>query len=246
MILKNLKVLHEDNHIIIVEKESNLLTQGDSSGAPTLIEKIKEYIKKKYSKPGKVYIGMVQRLDKPVSGLLVFAKTSKAAKRLNEQFQKRDVIKIYLAIVNGGNKFQNNKWHELQHYISKNDGYIDINDENHEGAKPARLKFKNISSNNKYSLLLVRLETGLKHQIRAQLSNIGCPIIGDKKYGSEQNCKDQSILLHSFYLEFTHPTTKEKIKVCSDIPERFMNLINFDDKTKEIIAKSLLTNSIMP
>ena len=227
--MKNLNILHEDNHIIIVEKRAGLLTQGDSSGSPTLIEKIKKYIKIKHNKPGDVFLGMVQRLDKPVSGTLVFAKTSKAAKRLNEEFRKRDVIKMYLAVVHGGDHLEKGKWNELTHYISKDDGYIQIDDHETKGGKKALLKFIKISSGNDSSLFLVKLETGLKHQIRAQLSKIGFPIIGDKKYGSTVKFRDESILLHSYYLEFSHPTTKESVKVYSGFPGRFLDHGKIDD-----------------
>ena len=232
--MNSLKVLYEDNHIIVVEKEPGQLTQGDSSGSPTLIDKVKSYIKKKYDKPGNVFLGMVQRLDKPVSGVMVFARTSKAARRLNEDFRKRNITKIYLAAVHGSAQLEREKWHEIKHYISKNDGYVKIQDQESEDAKRAILKFKILLSEKGVSLFLVKLETGLKHQIRAQLSRIGNSIIGDQKYGSEQKMADASILLHSYFLEFTHPTTKEKIKIISKIPDRFHEVINIEKISQQI------------
>lgn len=213
-----LEVLHEDNHTIVVNKKSSDIVQGDKTGDAPLSEIIKEYLKEKYYKPGNVFCGVVHRLDRPTSGALVFARTSKALSRLNEQFRTKVPRKIYWAVVEN---MPPQKSGRLEHYMKKNEKQNKsyAYDKPIDGAKHAVLNYKWLASSDKYHLLEIELETGRHHQIRCQLSSIGCTIKGDLKYGAKRSNKDGSIHLHARYLEFDHPTTKERIKVTAPLPK---------------------------
>lgn len=212
-----IEVLHEDNHVIVVNKRASDIVQGDKTGDVTMPDLIKEFLKVKYDKPGNIFCGVVHRLDRVTSGAVVFAKTSKALTRLNEQFREQDTKKTYWAIVE---KAPKNKTGTLTNYLLKNEkqnkSYIQENDL--KGAKKATLNYKQIAESDRYFLLEVDLETGRHHQIRVQLANMGCIIKGDLKYGAKRSNPDGSIHLHARGLDFIHPTTKELIKIVAPVP----------------------------
>ena len=212
------QVLYEDNHIIVINKKPSDIVQGDKTGDETLPDKIKAYLKEKYDKPGNVFCGVVHRLDRPTSGVVVFAKTSKALSRLNEQFRVKETNKIYWAVVE--NKPQKNT-DRLENYLRKNEKQNKSYVVNQDGkdVKKAVLNYKLLCSSDKYHLLEVTLETGRHHQIRAQLSHIGCIIKGDLKYGAKRSNTDNSIHLHARQLSFVHPTTKEVISVVAPVTD---------------------------
>ena len=212
-----MNVVYEDNHIIIVNKQSGEIVQGDKTGDTPLSDIVKQYIKDKYNKPGNVFLGVVHRLDRPVSGLVVFAKTSKALSRLNEMFRTGDVHKTYWAIVK-----KNDIAPEaiLTDWLTRNERQNKSYAHNREvpGAKKAVLSYKVRSVSDNYMLLEVRLMTGRHHQIRCQLAHMGCPIKGDLKYGSPRSNPDGSISLMSRRVEFVHPVSKETIAVEAPVP----------------------------
>ena len=212
-----MEVLYEDNHIIIVNKLSGEIVQGDKTGDRPLVEILKDWIKEKYNKPGNVFCGLVHRLDRPVSGVVVFAKTSKALTRLNEMFRKGEVRKTYWAITR--NKPQKAE-DVLTHYITtverNNKSYASITPKS--GAKEAKLSYRHIASSDRYHLLEVNLMTGRKHQIRVQLSSIGCTIKGDLKYGDKRSNPDGSISLMARRVQFIHPVSGVEIDVTAPIP----------------------------
>ena len=213
-----LEIIYEDNHLIAVNKPVGILVQGDATGDEPLSEKIKTYIKEKYNKPGKVYLGVVHRIDRPTSGVLVFAKTSKALSRLNQQFKDRNTKKIYWALVKNAPKEKNGR---LEHFLKRNPK------QNKSYAYPkeipesnkAILNYSIIKTLNHYSLLEINLETGRHHQIRSQLSAIGSPIKGDLKYGAKRSNPDGGIHLHSRKLCIEHPTKKTEICFEAELPE---------------------------
>ena len=213
----NLQVLFEDNHIIVTNKRAGDITQGDKTGDKPLSEVVKEYIKDKYNKPGKVFIGTVHRLDRPTSGIIIFARTSKALERLNKMLREKTIKKTYWAIVKNQPK---NKVDTLINFLKKdtkkNKSFV-YNKEI-DGSKKAILHYNTIKKLDNYSLIEVDLETGRHHQIRTQLSHIGCPIKGDLKYGSDRSNKDGSISLHARKINFIHPVTKEEINITSPPP----------------------------
>ncbi|MEM9413633.1 MAG: RNA pseudouridine synthase [Planctomycetota bacterium] len=210
-----MNVIYEDNHLLIVDKPSLLPTMGVSKGDSSLISKAKDYIKKKYQKPGNVYLGVVSRLDSWVSGVIVLARTSKAAARLNDQFAKSNVSKIYLAIVDG----EIPESGELENWVAKNERLrrMECVSEGTERAKFARLRFRKIGQYGTKRLLEIELLTGRKHQIRLQLSDFGFPILGDVKYDSELQFP-KGISLHSLKLKLEHPTLKEELVFKADPP----------------------------
>lgn len=210
-------IIYEDNHIIVVNKSASEIVQGDKTGDVPLSEKVKAYLKEKYQKPGNVFVGVTHRLDRPVSGLVVFAKTSKALSRLNEMFRVGDVHKVYWAIVKNEPKQPEA---ELQHWIVRNEKQNKSYAYDHEvkNAKKAVLKYRMIGRSDNYSLLEVELMTGRHHQIRCQLSKIGCPIKGDLKYGSPRSNPDGSICLHARRISFVHPVSKQLIELEAPIP----------------------------
>lgn len=210
-------VLYEDNHTLIVNKRSSQIVQGDKTGDIPLSEIAKQYLKKKYHKPGEVFLGVVHRLDRPVSGALIFARTSKSLARYNELIKKREIRKIYWAIV----KEMPPKTHDdLQHFLIKNPGKNKsyVTQKSDQKALEAKLSYTLKASSRDYHLLEVELHTGRHHQIRAQLAAIGCPIKGDLKYGFPRSNPDASISLHARSVEFTHPVKKEKIKIVAPAP----------------------------
>ena len=212
-----MNVVYEDNHIIIVNKQSGEIVQGDKTGDTPLSDIVKQYIKDKYNKPGNVFLGVVHRLDRPVSGLVVFAKTSKALSRLNELFRTGDVHKTYWAIVKKNDIAPEAT---LTDWLTRNERQNKSYAHNREvpGAKKAVLSYKVRSVSDNYMLLEVRLMTGRHHQIRCQLAHMGCPIKGDLKYGSPRSNPDGSISLMSRRVEFVHPVSKETIAVEAPVP----------------------------
>lgn len=213
-----MNVVYEDNHIIIVNKQSGEIVQGDKTGDTPLSDIVKQYIKEKYNKPGNVFLGVVHRLDRPVSGLVVFAKTSKALSRLNEMFRTGDVHKTYWAIVKKNDIAPEAT---LTDWLTRNERQNKSYAHNREvpGAKKAVLSYKVRSMSDNYMLLEVRLMTGRHHQIRSQLAHMGCPIKGDLKYGSPRSNPDGSISLMSRRVEFVHPVSKETIAVEAPVPD---------------------------
>ena len=215
-----LEVLYEDNHIIAINKNNSDLVQADISGDEPLSERVKRYIKKKYNKPGDVFLGVPHRLDRPVSGVVIFARTTKALTRLNKMFQEKDkeIEKIYWAIVKNQPPLEEEV---LTHFIlrdsekNKSSAYA----KDRKGAKEASLEYKLICRSQKYYLLEVNLHTGRHHQIRCQLAKIGCPIKGDLKYGFPRSNEDGGISLHARQISFMHPVKNEKITITSPVPK---------------------------
>ncbi|HBX46608.1 RluA family pseudouridine synthase [Limibacterium fermenti] len=211
-------ILYEDNHIIIVNKAPSEIVQGDKTGDTPLSDIVKSYLKEKYNKPGNVFCGVTHRLDRPTSGVVVFAKTSKALSRLNDMFRNGEVGKTYWAIV----KNQPPKDEDtLTHYLVKNEknNKSVFYDTEKPHAKKAVLHYKVIARSDNYFLLEVQLETGRHHQIRVQLSAIGCPVKGDLKYGSPRSNRDGSISLHARRIAFVHPVSQENIAVTAPVPD---------------------------
>jgi 23S rRNA pseudouridine1911/1915/1917 synthase len=214
----NLQILFEDNHIIVVNKRAGDIVQGDKTGDKPLSDVVKEYIKDTYNKPGNVYLGVVHRLDRPTTGLVIFAKTSKALTRLNAMFVKKDVTKTYWAVVNNTPPKQQDT---LINWLKKNPKNNKSTAYNKEikDSKKAILHYTLIKKLERYVLLEVALETGRHHQIRCQLSNIGCIIKGDLKYGADRSNKDASIHLHARHIQFLHPVTKADILITAPLPK---------------------------
>ena len=222
-----MEVIYEDNHIIIVNKQSGEIVQGDKTGDRPLSDIVKDYIKEKYQKPGAVFLGVAHRLDRPVSGLVVFARTSKALTRLNKMFAEGEVHKTYWAIVpsrkeeGGKRKEITDEWHTLEHWLVRNEKQNKSYAYDHErpNAKKAILRYRAIGQSERYTLLEVNLMTGRHHQIRCQLAAMGCPIKGDLKYGAKRSNPDGSISLLARRVEFVHPVSKETIAVEAPLPE---------------------------
>lgn len=213
----NLQILHEDNHLIVINKRVGDIVQGDKTGDKPLSEVVKEYIKEKYNKPGEVFLGVVHRLDRPTTGIVVFARTSKALTRLNELFKNRETQKTYWAIVKNKPAKPQDK---LVHYLKRNEknntskAYLKEVPE----SKIASLDYKIIAELNHYTALEIDLHTGRHHQIRAQLSAIGSPIKGDLKYGADRSNPDGGIHLHARRLTLVHPVTKETLALEAPVP----------------------------
>ena len=214
--MSDLSVIYEDNHILVVNKTAGLLVQGDQTGDKSLVDIAKLYIKNKYQKPGDVFLGLVHLLDRPTSGVIVLARTSKALKRLNKQFKDRVPKKIYRAVVSGTPKSSA----KLEHYLKKNSSqnksfhYNEIT----PNTKHAILHYRHVESLKSYHVLEVELETGRHHQIRTQLAAVGLHIKGDLKYGSKRTNPNGSIHLHARSLLFVHPTKKEEMKFVASYP----------------------------
>ena len=208
--MEKLKIIYEDNHIIVVEKKPNIPSQSDKTGDIDMLTLVKQYIKEKYNKPGNVYVGLVHRLDRPVGGLMVFAKTSKAASRLSNQVREKTIKKQYLAVVDG--KFKENKG-MLENYLYKDErnNISKVVDKNKKGAKLAKLDYEVLGykPDKNLSLVKIDLHTGRHHQIRVQLSNFGHSIFGDQKYGTRG--KGKKIALWAYNLQIEHPVSKEKM-----------------------------------
>ncbi len=211
-------VVYEDNHLIIVNKSSSEIVQGDKTGDKPLSETVKEYIKEAYAKPGNVFLGVVHRLDRPVSGLVMFARTSKALPRLNDMFRKGEVSKTYLAIVHDAPPQPEGR---LEHWLVRNEKQNKsyAYDREVPNSKKAVLEYKLVGKSDRYYLLSVNLLTGRHHQIRCQLAKMGCPIKGDLKYGAKRSNPDGSISLHSHSMEFVHPVSKKLIQVEAPLPD---------------------------
>lgn len=212
-----MQVVYEDNHIIIVNKESGEIVQGDKTGDKPLVETVKAYVKEKYAKPGNVFIGIAHRLDRPVAGLVVFARTSKALARLNDMFRNGDVHKTYWAITQ---ECPAQEEGELTHWLVRNEKQNKSYAYTREvpGAKKAVLRYKVIAHGERYHLVEVQLLTGRHHQIRCQLAAMGCPIKGDLKYGARRSNPDGSISLLARRVEFVHPVSKQHINVEAPLP----------------------------
>jgi 23S rRNA pseudouridine1911/1915/1917 synthase len=213
-----MKVLYEDNHIIIINKAAGEIVQGDKTGDKSLCDTMKAYIKEKYAKPGNVFIGLPHRLDRPVSGIVVFAKTSKALERLNRMFSEGNVKKIYWALTKGipvPAEAELESWILRNEKMNKSFSYP----KEVKGSKRAVLHYRLAAASQNYNLIEVELKTGRHHQIRCQLSSLGCPIKGDLKYGSKRSNPDGSISLHARYVEFVHPVSKELIRVTAPLPQ---------------------------
>jgi 23S rRNA pseudouridine1911/1915/1917 synthase len=214
----NLQILHEDNHIIVVNKRVGDIVQGDKTGDKPLSEVVKEYIKDKYNKPGEVFLGVVHRLDRPTTGIVIFARTSKALTRMNELFSNRETQKTYWAIVKNKPSKAEDK---LVHFLKRNEknntskAYLkEVPD-----SKLASLDYKIIASLDNYFALEINLHTGRHHQIRAQLQAVGCPIKGDLKYGFDRSNPDGGIHLHARKLVFIHPVSKENLTIVAPVPD---------------------------
>lgn len=216
-IINNLKIIYEDNHIIVVEKMPNIPSQSDKTEDIDMLTVVKQYIKEKYKKPGNVYVGLVHRLDRPVGGIMVFAKTSKSASRLSEQIRSKEIKKRYLTVVDG--KLDKNE-DILENYLYKDErnNISKVVNKEKKNAKLAKLKYKVLVYDEvkNLSLLKIDLYTGRHHQIRVQLSNLGHSIFGDQKYGKRG--KGKQISLWAYQIELTHPVTKEKL-CFNDFPE---------------------------
>lgn len=209
-----MRVLYEDNHLIAVFKPAGVLVQGDETGDSCLMDEVKKYLKEKYKKPGNVFLGLLHRLDRPVSGIVLFAKTSKGAARLSEQIRNRTVQKVYHALVEGKLR---NKGGTLAHYLwkDKEKNFVKVFDEPVDGALRAELDYEVVGGN----VVKIKLKTGRPHQIRAQLAHMGCPIIGDVKYGSKTKYREGEIALCATEFSFETATTKERktVKIDFDI-----------------------------
>jgi len=214
----NLQVLYEDNHLIIINKRAGDIVQGDKTGDQPLSDIVKAYLKDKFNKPGNVYLGVVHRLDRPTSGVVMFAKTSKALPRLNKLFADKKADKTYWAVVkNQPPKNENTLIHWLKKNPKNNKSSAYSKEVN--GSKKAILSYKILKALDNYYVLEIELETGRHHQIRSQLSSIGCPIKGDLKYGFDRSNKDASISLHARRLKFVHPVSKIDIDIVAPLPE---------------------------
>lgn len=227
-LLMSLTILYEDNHLLVINKTPGMLVQGDKTMDTPLVDIAKEYLKKKYQKPGNVFLGVVHRLDRPTSGVLVFARTSKALTRLNEQFRSRTVQKTYWALVEGTQLLQKDRlinW--LVRNTKQNKSYAHTKEV--PNAKRAQLDYEVKKILNRFSLLSIDLHSGRHHQIRAQLASIGCAIKGDLKYGAKRSNSNGSIHLHARTLTFDHPTTKESLHIIAPPPSDSLWDICVDD-----------------
>ena len=219
-----MQVLYEDNHIIAVSKTCHEIVQGDKTGDTPLSETVKAYIKEKYQKPGEVFLGVTHRLDRPTTGVVLFARTSKALTRLNAMFQSHEQIrKTYWAIVSmdNGNRLMDKGEVRLENYLWRNEKQNKsfVVKPGTKDAKRAVLTYKAIAHSDRYTLLEINLETGRHHQIRCQLAAIGCPIKGDLKYGAKRSNPDGGISLHARKIEFVHPVSKQDILITAPVPE---------------------------
>ena len=228
------EILYEDNHIIIVNKKCGDIVQGDKTGDRTLADEVKDYIKEKYNKPGSVFLGVTHRIDRPTSGIVVFARTSKALARLNEMFKEKTIKKTYLAVVSQMPENQNGiLTHFLQRNEKQNKSYAF--DSEKKDSKIAILSYKLIGELKKYFLLEIDLQTGRHHQIRAQLSKIGCTIKGDLKYGAARSNTDGGIHLHAYKIQFIHPVSNLQISINAPLPnESVWQLFQQEFRNKEI------------
>ncbi|UHA76235.1 RluA family pseudouridine synthase [Paenibacillus sp. 481] len=218
--MPHVPVLYEDNHVLVVEKPVNVLSQADDTNDLDMLTILKHDIKERYNKPGAVYLGLVHRLDRPVGGAMVFAKTSKAASRLSDVVRRHDLGKIYMAVVHGS---PSAKQATLTHHLLKDTqtNTVKVVAPGTPGAKEAKLDYEVMHTHDHLSLVRIRLHTGRPHQIRVQMQAIGCPLYGDQKYGAKLNRPGQQLALWSVNLSFPHPTTKERIEFKSAPPNEF-------------------------
>ncbi len=216
--IRPIDILYEDNHLIIINKQVSQIVQGDKTGDTSMDMMVKAFIKERDNKPGNVYLGLPHRLDRPVSGVVIFTKTSKALSRMAALFKNREIEKIYHAIVKDKPKPEKA---EIIHYLKKNEKQNKsyVTEENTTGAKKAVLDYSLIGVSDKYFLLEIQIHTGRHHQIRAQLSAIGCPVKGDRKYGFRRSNPNGGISLHARSISFVHPVKKERISVTAAYPE---------------------------
>jgi RluA family pseudouridine synthase len=224
-----LDVLHVDNHLLVVNKRAGLLTQQDKTGDPDILTLAKDFIKAAFHKPGNVYIGLVHRLDRPVSGVIVLARTSKAASRLSAQFREGTAIKKYIALVEGTCRGEG----LCEDYIVKDGQKVSIADTTHPQARYARLAWKSLAHRNHLSLLDIRLKTGRPHQIRIQLAHRGFPVLGDVRYGGQKKFDGQNIALHCYVAGIHHPVTRELMVWCAPPPASWRGY--FDTTTAALI-----------
>ena len=215
-----LNVIYEDNHLLVVEKPVNILSQGDNTNDDDMVNLLKKYLKEKYNKPGNVFVGLVHRLDRPVGGIMIFAKTSKAASRLSEQVRNKTFKKPYKAVLHGEMK---KKQDNLSDYLykDKKTNMVSVVNKNHKDAKDAKLSYKTLASNNGFSIVEIDLQTGRPHQIRVQFSSRNHPLYGDQRYGKNVNKKGQQIALWSYKIEIEHPTKKEKMEFVCEPPNKY-------------------------
>ena len=218
--MMNIPILYEDNHVLAVQKPVNVPVQGDASADVHMLDLLKHDLKVRYNKPGNVYLGLVHRLDRPVGGAMVFAKTSKGASRLSDIARKQELDRTYVAIVHGHLRETSGT---LVNYLYKNkrENKVYITSKKKKEAKQAILKYEVLATTDTYSLVRVQLQTGRPHQIRVQLSGIGCPIYGDQKYGQHITQKKAQIALWSYYLGFKHPTQDKRITIISEPPNKY-------------------------
>lgn len=217
-----MQVLYEDNHIIAVSKTCHEIVQGDKTGDTPLSDIVKAYIKEKYQKPGEVFLGVTHRLDRPTTGVVLFARTSKALTRLNKMFQSHEQIcKTYWAIVEKNDKLLSDEEIRLEHYLWRNEKQNKsfVVKPGTKDAKHAVLSYRAIAQSDRYMLLEINLETGRHHQIRCQLAAIGCPIKGDLKYGAKRSNPDGGISLHARKIEFVHPVSKQQLSIIAPVPD---------------------------
>ena len=215
-----IKIIFEDNHLLVVEKPVNILSQGDDTNDKDMVHLLKQYVKEKYNKPGNVYIGLVHRLDRPVGGIMVFAKTSKAASRLSDQVRTKTFKKTYRAVIHGD---MNKKEDTLKDYLYKNKktNMVSVVNKDHKEAKNAELSYKTLDRRDGFSLVEIDLKTGRPHQIRVQFASRKHPLFGDQRYGQNVNKVSQQIALWSYKLEIIHPTTKEKMEFTCEPPKEY-------------------------
>lgn len=243
-----LEILYEDNHIIAVEKPAGMITQRDSTGRMALIDLVKEYVREKYGKPGEVFLGAVHRLDRTVSGPVLFARTSKAAGRLFDEFKYRRVMKLYAALVHDPScslcaSGPHPVWIQLTHQLERRRDTTIIAPTAGPKSKEASLEYAPLACTSRLALLLVNLHTGRKHQIRAQLAASGLPITGDFRYGSPERDSPDEIGLHSCFLRFMHPTIKVPIEIHSKLPTRISSRIDPPRPLSDIIRDMISRDS---
>jgi len=220
----DLDILYEDNHLIAINKKSGDIVQGDKTGDEPLSEKLKKFIKHKYNKPGNVYLGTIHRIDRPTSGVLLFAKTSKALSRMNEKFRNNEVHKTYWAVVKNKLPKKNDV---IENYLTKNQAKNKSFISNSKNGKHSKLEYKQVKKLDNYFIYEINPFTGRHHQIRVQLASMGSPIKGDLKYGAKRSNKDGSINLHAREITFNHPTKQERIKIIAPLPKaNIWELIN--------------------
>ncbi len=232
-------ILYEDNHLVGVNKPAGVLSQGDGSKRESLLDAVREYIRVKYQKPGNVFIGLVHRLDLPVTGAMIFARTSKAARRLHQEFLHKRTRKFYLALVQDKGALKTG-WQLLEGYTLRKGDRTEITASPVKDAQSAILKYLKIAMHRDYSLLLIQLETGRKHQIRAQLAHEGYPVLGDRRYGSHAETGN-AIALHACFLRFRHPVRDENITLTAPLPEVFLQMFPGVNKLEKNIIDSIET-----